>query len=328
VDFVAVDSSLDDLEDASDDLDDPLEDLYDAAKIESSIRPQDNEIHFYKANSLTANEETTFANAIAGADVAVAVENVDSPTVGGDDQACEEAENTDHLLGCTFPPRGGQLIQTTPARSCTIGFIATGLAGHWTAGKQYIITAGHCIDGRENSIWSALVPNGQATRVGPSRTFANGPKDYGLIEIESTSDWHAAAPFGSVFQDDSYTNGVRTHLTQELKIRKVSLSPRTGPKLVCESSAFPLEDTGTPLRHTQCGKIEGFDGKHKGKKKQAEVEFCSVDGASGGPVYKDGIAYGIWSGTDKTLGIHCHHGFYEGLKGAEDHLEVHVVTNG
>jgi hypothetical protein len=326
VDFVAVPSSLDDLEAASDDLDTPLASLYDQGKIASSIRPQENAIHLLKANSLTPAQEADLADAIAGVDVTVNVQPVNEADVGGDDQDCSEPANS-IFLGCTFPLRGGQQIEA-PDSTCTAGFNVIGKPGTAKAGKQYVLTAGHCIDGEENSVWKGLLPNGQLTNIGHSRDFQNGPHDYGLIEVESGSDWHAANPVGQIFVDQSNTNGVPTQRDSQYRINDARLSPRKGPRVVCLSSAKRLPDTGSPQRHTECGRIQGFDGKHKKKKNQAEVEFCGVSGASGGPVYKNHHAYGIWSGDWSPIILGCVHGFYEGVKGALDTLGVDLAPPG
>ena len=322
VDFVAVRSSLDDLVSAHAGFDSSLGDLYAARKLVSSIKPQFNAITVDKANSLTAAQETQLSNAVAGAGVNVSVTATNQPVVGGENDACAEVNGA---LSCTTPLRGG--VRLDPV--CTAGFYATGRSGEETAGKHYVLTAGHCINGRANVEWRAFGNNGDAFVIGPSRRFfENKTADAGLIEIRTSSRWYESDPPAYVYQDESNANGVPTARQELHAIKRVRLSSRIkGRRLVCQTSKLRLPNSDDERdRFTQCGEIEGFDGKHGGTNGLAEVEFCGRDGASGGPVYKNNVAYGLWQGTEEWPVLGCRRGFFQGIREAEELLKVNVAT--
>jgi hypothetical protein len=344
VDFVAVAHSLDELEDAGDDLTAALSSLLAAGKVRTSIRPQTNAIVLYKANSLTPAEESAVATAVAGAGVTVNVEAVPSPDLGGREDVleCKEPGNRDDLelasdwdkLGCDSSPRAGQLIRS--GTNCSAGLMAEGLSGYGTAGKRFIITAGHCVMNQLGQTWRAMKTDGSFSDIGPSvasyggvPAYQAGPRDYGLVEILAGSAWYSGAQWGYIYRDKSNANGEPTERTAFLRVTTVTRSPRRGRRVVCQSSAYRLPNTGG--RHTQCGHVDGFDGNYsdngRSYDKLAETEFCGIEGASGGPVYKNGIVYGIWSGSETWGAGGCQHGFYQGIREAEDRLHVRVIRD-
>ena len=55
----------------------------------------------------------------------------------------------------------------------------------------------------------------------------------------------------------------------------------------------------------------------------AMTSFCVINGASGGPVYKDHIAYGLWTGHFNALESGgCGYGWFQSLTKAATAMKV------
>jgi hypothetical protein len=162
-------------------------------------------------------------------------------------------------------------------------------------------------------------PNGEL--IGPNHNpYIYGDEgDQGLVSISDNSFWHARLR-PNVFVRDSRTGS--THRDETYYIRKVGLSDEG--RIVCQTGS---------TSGSSCGRITDLDRTlHKGGtifhigsdrvQHLGEMENCrTAEGDSGGPVYRDHVAYGLLVGTGEGCAT-----FYQGIVGAQNNLNVNVIT--
>lgn len=245
---------------------------------------------------------------------------------------------------------------------CTVGFIAESDYGP----VDYALTAGHCIADSQGepgggvggqwfsgfgAIGSALgyvvgsqhdlPPAGEGTTTDEGDEgllYINPEGEYGRI-YEPWVVVYGNSGFGTT-RDEHYPirgvhNGLKRDGPQDFMVCIGGAPTRTAKEsaeLEGEPAGEPTE--GKPRQAERCGVTRGFhNGPTSGVKHLVELWQCDPsnkeglgDGASGSPVYKNGIAYGIYT-SSSTENASCE-GFYENITTIEDVFHVHVIRAG
>jgi YD repeat-containing protein len=307
---------------------------------------EENAVQVIEGTSLTSGQKAEVVSAAAGSSVPVKIVASSYPSAAVPLASCRYAS-------CPWPLRGGVRIGSSHV-GCTAGYIARATYG----GKPYVMTAGHCIskategDGT-GAMWYAklaepseteaqakkfepLDPIGKAHsafysshREGVSTEEAG---DAGLIEIAPfpEGDFQVKLSpeiitygnsefeeFGVVRREDYKIFG--THYNENGKKPLLHF-------VVCISGTEPTHGT----QEAQCGMEEGFTsqgllGNHVDNLEKLNVcigkegKTYLKSGASGGPVYKYGLAFGI------LTNIRGCEALYEGIATAQRVLHVEVL---
>lgn len=173
----------------------------------------------------------------------------------------------------------------------------------------------------------------------PDGRVANGPPpngDAGLLSIDLSSFWnYDLQPIVVVYAEKSFMTTSNIHYP----ILSSSYTPSTKNLrrqhfVVCTGGGPVIGQTPEPKE--RCGQVKAVNvDPHyaSGPDPKALGEFyaCGKDtkgtgiigGASGSPVYKHNIAYGIISGNDGGC-----EGFYQGVNSAQRILRVHITGLG
>ncbi|MBO0880557.1 MAG: trypsin-like serine protease [Mycobacterium sp.] len=210
---------------------------------------------------------------------------------------------------CDPPLRGGVTI--SPAR-CTLGFIGRGRVDR----RLYAFTAGHCVhDLPGGTTYTARFPNNSVHNIGRSgRNVFNRNGDAAIIQVTNAAGWQ---PRAWVTVERSGANGgvPGTTPNDHYPIRRDSTSLE-GMR-VCHSGFT----TGTSCgRVVDLGVIRTYEGVTV--RNLAQTNYCRDHGDSGGPVFARGAAYGLHvAGTGCT-------GYYQGIRGAENLMQVNVSADG
>lgn len=177
------------------------------------------------------------------------------------------------------------------------------------------MTAGHCLDLNVGQTWSSADRLKSPFQFGSTRNrVLDARADAGVIEPYTTP----AVPQPWVFvteAEDRFGNRTTTR-SERYVIRGVDFSkPRT---VVCMTGA---------TNGSRCGEVLSIDRTVKGTRNLAAATFCgTAPGDSGGAVFKGGIAYGLFKGTqvDSIVG-ECQRRYYTSSILGADALNVSVV---
>jgi hypothetical protein len=151
-------------------------------------------------------------------------------------------------------------------RICTAGFNVQN-----TNGTKYMITAGHCVVG--GKYWWERLHNGEY--LGKMTTFDYGGKDYAVVRYLSS----AVSPYGILIvggREHQITGSRYARDGEPVKRVGTTSSDLVGE--VLDPSVTVTWDDGTVLTE------------------MIKTSLCSLDGDSGGPLFRDGNALGILSG--------------------------------
>lgn len=298
VDFVAVASSLADLNSGRESLSEDIQGIT-HGRVAISVDSELNSLVVRKANSLTPAEQSTLANALGMLAVDATTVETGLATLIVEEQACDIFNS---LLVCDRPLRGGVTIRPDDPDVhpwCTAGFFAERPVTH----AQVLITAGHCWDEQTNEVWHARNAQGVSFQIGTFQEHVNDGIDAGLINVPSSSHWYQDRPnpLGWVLQMPSPGRAGRDdYPIRDSAIPAEPIQDKTTKwQLVCMTSALPL-DNG---RYTACGRF--VDTSYDAPKGNDIVIFdttitsiCgTTGGTSGGPYYKNKLAYGIHIGS-------------------------------
>lgn len=263
---------------------------------------------------LSAEEEALIAR--VGGSPAVQLRRIDVPSLTGQFHSC-------NITYCDPPFRGGREIGEFDPGSiyvCTAAFMAQ---DHVYPYHFHAITAGHCIFFGGASSWRSKDETGTYRTLSSSNAYysfagANG-RDAGRIGISDSGFWIPPNPAARVVVKASAS----TSYNPNYAIHKTSGS--TLGQMMCRTG----RTTGT-----ECGEVDllyadetawGSDGLIYSVSNMVEIDVCGAkSGDSGGPMYKNHRAYGIYSGEVDFGPAFCFE-WYQGIRGAETALKVSVV---
>lgn len=289
-DFVSVASSASDLDAIHAKADESLADLIAHDKVETYVNYALNKVVVKTATDLTSSDDAEVASAVdAPTDGSIARRDTNEPELALRTQSCAFLNYlTNNELFCDPPLRGGPTIGANNGL-CTGGFIV------WNTQRTtpYLLTAGHCIEARAGFVWTSRFSDGSQHNIGHghSHTFSIAG-DYGLIEIDNPSGWGVSSyPSSRVWVGQSDGGGTVQDSTYAINGGVDAIQGH----VVCMSSALPLPPSNY---HTSCGQVQGGLHTRSGVGGLFEASYCAVDGASGGPVYKDHNAHGTHVGAN------------------------------
>lgn len=278
--FVPVKYSLSDLLAAQRLVDAQLQALMAADEVQTSIDVTMNTVAI-KTAAITAGDDATVQAAAGATSVPVTVSHVPQPTLGWRRNSCAllTGSFSSNELFCDPPLRGGPLISAN-GHDCTVGFIVWSNSN----GSPYVLTAGHCLAQDGGQKWQTRFANGTLHDIGYKHSYNwSSSGDYGLIGIENPTGWSIGSP-GYVWVD-----GVPGQTSQNSFYTISSDGYASAGQVICNSSG-PVLTTGF---HTSCGTVQsGYHTDSDGVSGLIEVYACAVAGSSGGPYYKNNIAYG------------------------------------
>ncbi|MDG4770091.1 S1 family peptidase [Solwaraspora sp. WMMD792] len=213
---------------------------------------------------------------------------------------------------CDPPLRAG--VRIDPA-GCTLGFLARSRSNN----LLYAFTAGHCVDDRPSgTVYYTRFPNNEIHNIGPAHNEVFGlDGDAAIIRVVNETGWQSR---GLVYVLASAANGGAAGTTY---YPDYPISADGGSSMnmrVCKSGAVGgtscglVTDLGVTVTYTD----EGVTVRHLG-----EANYCTSRGDSGGPIYAQRTAYGLVSG--RSSGTSPCVSFYQGIRGAENLLNVNVV---
>jgi streptogrisin C len=211
-----------------------------------------------------------------------------------------------HFPTCDPPLRAGVRI-TQADRGCTAGFLAQSRVDS----KQYLLTAGHCVVDGYTEEWSAEFANSQGHVIGKVHNFRwDAAGDMAILRINNPTGWNPQ-PWVYVTASPSTTED------PDYLIINDGWSAPLLHKRVCKTGAFG---------GTSCGKVEaiGVTLTYSGVtvKGLARASYCRTGGDSGGPVFVGHVAYGMHvAGRGECMG------YYQGIHGIEEAMNVHVLPS-
>jgi hypothetical protein len=344
-DFVAVESTVGQLDDASDDLADQFSALLAADKLHVGVDVSRNAVIVEKANSLTPAETSSLNAAVASEPVTVIVELTDDVTLGSELQACGRTEppfagwtSPPHpqiveddtaaaIIGCDDPFRSGVGLLGWGTENgdlrgslCTAGFLT-----HHNPhdGFFYILTAGHCMrEGIQNppSVWKSYDSRNNQINIGDPADFGRVPIDAGIVKVAASSIFaQGDTPLWVYVEDSEHSTYSEMYPIHDVPVVTQHL---VGTR-ACWTGAVRIspENAG----HTNCGKVSQVHDHNLGSSSLIQVNNCSPGGSSGGPLYRSFHAYGILvSGRRKaTAGHPCRTWFTE-VRVAMSRLHVQI----
>jgi hypothetical protein len=344
-DFVAVQFTAGQLDDASDDLADQFGTLLAADKLHVGVDVSRNAVIVEKANSLTPAETSSLNTAVASEPVTVIVELTDDVTLGAELQTCGRTEppfsgwtSPPHpqiveddmraaIIGCDDPFRAGVGLLGWGMEDghlrgslCTAGFLTH---HNPNDGFYYILTAGHCMrEGIQNppSVWKSYDSNHNQINIGDPAAFGRVPIDAGIVKVDASSIFaQGATPLWVYVEDSEHTTYSETYPIHDVPVVTQHL---VGTR-ACWTGAVRIstENAG----HTNCGKVSQVHDHSLGSSSLIQVNNCSPGGSSGGPLYRSFHAYGILvSGRRKgKIGVPCRTWFTE-VRVAMNRLHVQI----
>jgi hypothetical protein len=329
--------SIPQLEEGENALSEALASLQNEGLIAIGVEPELNKVVIEEGTSLTKGEKEEVEGATAGVAVPVQIMLLTTSTAALPEMGCQRGS-------CPAPLRGGTRISSTH-RECTAGFNA--LSRHGNPKKHYVITAGHCLapEGLGGG-WAAHFAGGKeseeevlhppTTEFGQTTAYVWGEEHKG-VTTTSKGDMGIIeeTPLGQVLwgSEPRIVTWARSELEPFGVLRNehyllfgTGYSETSGSKgfVVCTSG---VGEVGGPHEVSACGKEKGL--RDEGRAHNLElVDVCGLThhttqlshGASGSPVYKLGVAYGVLIGLDE-----CRFS-YEGINRIQEALHAYVWT--
>jgi hypothetical protein len=178
-----------------------------------------------------------------------------------------------------------------------------------------LLTAGHCVFGTSKQTpWYAKNEANVISSIGNTYGYVYPGKDAGAIRIDPSSYWATKAPIAAVVVKSSDGNPPTTY------------NPNYTIKADSKSSIGQILCMTGRTTGTHCGEViylgeEVNYGQGPVYNLGVIDECISRKGDSGGPWYKKHRAYGIHSGSTRS----CDDEFYQGIRGAENDLNVDIL---
>lgn len=318
-DFVGVNASWDDLTAAQQLVDQRLAEALPPGSFRTNVDPAANAVDVTAADDLTSQETSAVQAAVAAASlpagataqqpVAIRLSTASRAALTVPTTAC--AFLYGGQLYCDPPLRGGIFIGST-YDMCTSGFLVASLSDS----KPYVMTGGHCLYGDGGTQWSTHFPDGSLHAIGYRHSWSwgsatGGSGDYGIIGIDNPSGWNLTAnSYVWVGPDAEGTT------TQNSFYSITGTGTSSTGQVICTTSGIQLANG----YHTDCGTVvqlnvslyESQGGVVSLVTGLGEANTCNgVDGASGGPYFKNNLGYGMLSAAPSNCQT-----YYQGLKGA------------
>jgi hypothetical protein len=303
VEFATATFSWEELEDGQRELDKTLQPMIASNLVQTSLNPKTNAIVVSLAKGATKANVAAVNSQMTEISASSELKRVDIPEFEASPAAC----NTEKRV-CDKPLRGGVYIEGG-AVACSSAFKATGN----TTGSRYVLTAGHCAAAAAgwNSRDAANVTHyiGQAE----GRMFP-GAGDWTKIKVDG-SYWDEGSSWPSIVAN--WSGNESTSITSE--------SSSYVGEAVCHSGWR----TGT-----SCGVVRAIEvtvhypqGAVIGMTEVAGPSLCAYLGDSGGPVWTDNTAVGLFSGI-LTDGEACggRVGFYAEVTRADAAMGVTIAS--
>lgn len=220
----------------------------------------------------------------------------------------EETMNVDACVGdyCDTPLRAGVRINNS-GRGCTGAFVAKSRVNN----EFYQFTAGHCVEDGFGDTWSTRFSNNSLHNIGSvhNSNFGGSQGDIAIMRVNNAPGWFGGSK-NRVF--------VRAQAGETVRNETYRISGTTTSKIgdrVCLSGVTTGTDCGTVQALGQTVTYSGGTTVAN----MARASYCRAGGDSGGPIYASGKAFGIHSGGSGCTG------YYTGIRGAEDSMNVDVV---
>lgn len=283
VDFVPVRFSMAQLLDSQQIVDRKLGAELSTGDLTTSVDVARNAVAIDATSDLTAAGDAAARSAAADAETRVIMRETGRPALKTQRLSCGFLSD---VLYCDPPLRGGVEINATNGVNCTAGFLVFGNTG----GSPFILTAGHCLTSSNGALWQSRFPDGTWHNVGYQHSKLDSPAgDFGLIGIENPSGWSATCC------SRLWVAGVPNQTTQDSFYSITSAGYAAAGTIVCNSSG-PLLRNGY---HSSCGTLQSGSYTDSGVSGLSEVVgACGQPGSSGGPFFKNHVAYGtLVSGT-------------------------------
>ena len=161
---------------------------------------------------------------------------------------------------CDPPLRGGVRLVYAGAGECTGGFIVRSVSNN----IRYLLTAGHCLEGRSNT-WNSHFADGSSHDIGEPHSRTN---DVGLLEITNPSGW-------------SPEHYIQTQSDSSYPINQYGVPGLGGT--ICMSGAYT---------DSNCATVTGDLARRDGTPNTLRASFCAQPGDSGAPAFVYNIALG------------------------------------
>jgi hypothetical protein len=276
--------------------------------LEAGLQPQNNlvEIRSARNHSLTPAQQTVIDAAKRRYGAAV--------KLGVYDGRYEATACDTFGPECDPPLRGGVRIYSNYGGRCTASFNAKSR----TDSKFYLMTAGHCGQNRNIETWSANASNGDDHVIGTYHKWI----------WDETGDMSIIHNVGNV----TYWSHIQAIVLSQTSSGFLDLysinsdSKSTVGDRICSQQAYYQPNTLTGF--TPCATIRelgvtmtygGVTVRGLGRANPMGV----IDGASGGPMFSYGVAYGILVAANRTTD----NVLYQGILGAQSALNVKIIYN-
>jgi hypothetical protein len=210
---------------------------------------------------------------------------------------------------CDPPLRGGNRIHNS-GTFCTNAFVARSRLDD----KLYQFTAGHCAVYGGQDVWFTRFVDGSAHNIGDVHNFRYGSSgDMAILHVNNEPGWDSENWVHVKAGDDTTED-------EEYEITSTSYSV-IGQRICFTGSVTPSSDCGTV---TQLDVTVTYDNDGVTVRNLGKATYCGTNGDSGGPVYASHKAFGIHSGG-ATIDGACVHSYYQGIRGAENTMNVDVI---
>jgi hypothetical protein len=284
-----------------DKLNTALADALQAGEVATAIDPTTNAVVVRVTTDLPAATRTSIEQTVSETSPDARVEGSDD--VQASFGTCV-ARSGDNALFCGNPFRGAVTIGAGTL-VCSAGFVTLSNSD----GKPYVLTAGHCLQDGGTSTWASRDASLVLHDIGARHSYTLGSGgDYGILTM-STTYW-STSPY--VVYDGASTYNETYHIYD------------AGTSYV----GMPICASGSRLlgngHYTDCAYVTALDVtinvggivvQHLG-----EADACNgINGDSGGPYYKNGHAYGLFSAFSSACNT-----YYQGASGALNGSNVHL----
>ena len=288
-----------------------IADMVDSARASTGYDTRSNSVVVRALTHLSKREEALIRR--LETTPGISVRRIDAPSLAGRLDACR-------ITACNPPLRGGRRI--TGLGMCTAAFIAQ----QPNDPNLWVMTAGHCL--YFNALfgggykWSARDESPSDHMIGfyVNYTFATSAgRDAGEIWVVPSEFWAAPAPIAAVVvkaSDDTTYNP-----TYEIRATSRSSIGQT----LCRTGGVTGSECGEVVLLGADESAHGPDGYMYVTHNMGEIDVCGADGGdSGGPIYKQHRAFGIYSGHVDVGPAFCWE-FYQGIRDAEKVLNLKVL---
>jgi hypothetical protein len=325
----SAESTWSELEAAQSQINGELGSMFAARVVETSLSPASNSVVIRHTQAVGAIGRSQIERVAAEAPVNVKIDDLPIDRFDSELEACNG-------VFCGNPLRGGVRIYNPsyPADSCTAGFKAVGNAD----GKRYLLTAGHCVElpgdqsGTEFPLttphWASKDETLTQRYIGKSVqwTYANSNTgDWAKIDV-SGSWWDVPSWPGEVaywgpptLSSHGQITGQHPPISPDYRINGAGTN--VSGSYACHSGQ---------VSGTTCGTIGNLNVSFTtaGRTMHGLVQLvgiCSEHGDSGGSVFWNNKALGLWHNSYNSFACNDT-GLYVDINRATQDLNVHIPT--